>query len=889
VGGVDRVQIMVNEVTTRSSSSPQINAPSSIWPDISVGDDSYSSVFLKGDETSPRCALLIQDTEVIVSPKTRSRKKKIPWSRPLRLIPGDSDWGASLEKLSSLTKRKSFHVEPGFVLVHTDQWKFEIKWAQIKADDSDSNETRVVGVRTSSRIPQNNAVLFLGTRLDLGVVLYRDRICLRALISTREQSLESIALAETHLEDDRTGLSIWNVPDIDLAGCRDIYSPGWHYQNDPIILPVGAVIPMPSTHVGRKKIHGSSQWFRITSEEVHDCDEGRVVQLHTNDFLFLSKRSLPKRKESFTLTMHPHEMSSIQIPRGIIMSTNWMKQITERMEHFPSTVAILCGVSGSGKTHNALLLSALMSFSFHRPRLYLDCRKLQKSKPRMREIFEEIDSLFAQARESRNAIIILDDIDILSPNLLVSDENNMSARTHSVNPATIDQSKLICDRLLHLFEAANVEANKSGDCQFSLIATCSSPDSIHSSLLKSSQAPIIHAKVPHITSEDRANLLMSMIRQYHPTMRNNLDHSKISKITEGFIPRDCEKLCLRVIRSYRANSSITLPDSVAAELVEFTPLARISNSRPKDCNHTVWDDIGGLFDVKEKLEATVRHPVLYRRIYARAQIQLPRGILLYGPSGCGKSYLVPALAQECNYHLVTCKGPEILDKYIGASEAKVRQLFERASQMAPSILFLDELEALAPRRGSDSTGVTDRVVNQLLTFLDGVEDVSSGTVFIIGATSRPDKVDPAIIRPGRLEQHLYVGPPESTNEWSDLLLTISKQWNLTPELSRALSNGDEISKMASDVPRLCPADIRAAFDTAHLNAVHRTLAGETSVNDIEKIEIEMEDIKFGLGETKGSLSESEANMLEPPYNSIGGHIQADSCPKTAPGQKISLR
>lgn len=212
----------------------------------------------------------------------------------------------------------------------------------------------------------------------------------------------------------------------------------------------------------------------------------------------------------------------------------------------------------------------------------------------------------------------------------------------------------------------------------------------------------------------------------------------------------------------------------------------------------------------------------------------------------------------------------MLDKYIGASEAKVRALFERASQMAPSILFLDELEALAPRRGSDSTGVTDRVVNQLLTFLDGVEDVSSGTVFIIGATSRPDKVDPAITRPGRLERHLYIGPPKNAKEWSDLMIKIAKNWNLKAESLRSLSIEEEIVKTVMNTPRLSPADVRAAFDTAHLNAVHRTLTEDVLGTDIKKIEIGIEDIRFGLGETNPSLSESEEKNLESIYNSFRG-------------------
>ncbi|EEC46118.1 predicted protein, partial [Phaeodactylum tricornutum CCAP 1055/1] len=172
-------------------------------------------------------------------------------------------------------------------------------------------------------------------------------------------------------------------------------------------------------------------------------------------------------------------------------------------------------------------------------------------------------------------------------------------------------------------------------------------------------------------------------------------------------------------------------------------------------------DVAGLFRAKEELVSTVVRPSIYTLIYQRAKVQLPRGLLLFGPPGCGKSLIVPALAKRCRFSLVLCRGPELLDKYIGASEAKVRDLFDRAATAAPSILFLDELDSLAPPRGSDHTGVTDRVVNQLLTFLDGVEENSSkGPLYVIAATSRPDKIDPALLRPGRLEKHVYVGLAE---------------------------------------------------------------------------------------------------------------------------------
>jgi len=518
-------------------------------------------------------------------------------------------------------------------------------------------------------------------------------------------------------------------------------------------------------------------------------------------------------------------------------------------------------------------------------------------KRKMGWILKEIDSLFTQVQETQDGIIVLDDLDVLSPNLLVDNQGGFAARTLSVNPIAIDQSKLIADRLSHLLEAANLKETTHGNstnCSsgFSLIATCSSPESINPSLRMCSRTPLSRIEVPVLSTQDRVDLLKAMIYRHHSSRKKmDLDGSNIARRMEGFLPRDLEKLALRVVRSFESNSLITFQESLFAELAEFVPIAQMSTPKGEVKFNGSWSDIGALFDAKDKLEATVYHPILYRRIYQRAKVKLPRGILLYGPSGCGKSYLVPALARECNYSIVTCKGPEILDKYIGVSEAKVRELFERASQMAPSILFLDELDSLAPRRGSDSTGVTDRVVNQLLTLLDGVEDVSSGTVIVIGATSRPDKIDPAIVRPGRLEQHIFVGPPESTTEWSDLLLKISRSWNLKPDSMYIFADGGEITRIVNDIPRLCPADIRAAFATAHLHAVHRTLAGDTPADSIEKIVIEIDDIKCGFMALRSSLSESEARILDNSYRSFRGnrpYLKAGSKPDI--GQlKTSLR
>lgn len=715
------------------------------------------------------------------------------------------------------------------------------------------------------------SVLFIGTRLDLQLSLHRGLIYLMPSTNTTEARAEELVLEEIDFDHRRNSLAAWNIPNIALSNNigKEIISK-CYYQDGQQYFPVGAVIPMPPTVASSRGKSLQDRWFRITSKETNYCDAELIVQLDSKEILCLLSSHRRDQKDTSDTFAVP-DASTIQIPQHIALTSDWTKPSLHRINHVGSTSVILSGVSGSGKTYNALLLSALESFCFYRPMYYLDCKKLLKAKPRMNEILQEIDLLFTKAAKAQNCILILDDLDTLSPNLLGSDGDEVSERTHSVNPAAIDQSKLIGDRISHLLQAMHFQGKNGQNGHIFLIATCSSADSINSALLKTSQVPFAHTKVPILSTEGRCEILNATIRRHNPGIVVDFDFSDVARRTEGFIPRDFEKLCLRALRSLRTNMmTMSLLDCLAAELENYTPIAQISNMDKNEKTNISWKDIGGLFDVKESLESIVRQPLLYRRIYARAQIQLPRGVLLYGPSGCGKSFLVPALARLCNYPLITCKGPEILDKYIGASEAKVRALFERASQMAPSILFLDELEALAPRRGSDSTGVTDRVVNQLLTFLDGVEDVSSGTVFIIGATSRPDSVDPAICRPGRLERHLYVGPPNSSEEWSDLLIKIATNWNVNAECLRALSEGGPIVNSVANTPRLCPADIRAAFDTAHLNAVHRTLKENVHGMDVEKIEICIEDMRFGLNETNPSLSERESRTLESIYKSFRG-------------------
>jgi len=702
--GNDRVRIRVVEATGDTNFNRNgISTECLVWPELPpVRRGSSSNRDNEDESRRPPCVLLIQDTEVIVTPKPRPSKNIPSWSSPLQLIPSDIDWGTSFSTLLNASKRNdTFRVEPSCVLIHHDQWPYESEWAHIQVEHSISSDriTRIVRVTTSSRIPRKNAVLFIGTRLDLNATVFLDYVKLRPSVSPREVSLNRILLDEFHLEYRRTNFEAWNTPEgslvyPNLTSCNEL---SFYCQNGPLVLPIGAVIPTSSPN-NAVPLKALDHWSRITLEAGFDSDsdERFYVKLYLKDILCLRKKKRPQRfsRSAFaTIAVH----SSNLVPDLIQLSLKSAPldstiKILDLIQFSCSTFTTLSGLSGTGKTHYAILFSMLISFCYHRPVLYLDCRKLHKMKPKMKGILEEIDLLFTKARQIGNVIIILDDLDKLAPNLS-NDATDINMKMHSaINPIEIDQSKLIADRIAQFLQAAD-----SGGCdpwisnKMSLIATCSDSSSLNPSILEGCRATPSHYNVPVLSSVDRADLLIAMIRR-HLMTDLDIDRSSITQCIEGFLPCDLVKLSLRVTRSFRKNPlHSSLQDLLVSELEDFTCLSKLVSTQDKRRNKTSLMDIGGLFHVKKKLQTTIHQPVLYKRIYERTKMHLPRGILLFGPSGCGKSFIVPALAREYNYSLVTCKGPEILDKYIGGSEANVRDLFNKASQMAPSILFLDEL------------------------------------------------------------------------------------------------------------------------------------------------------------------------------------------------------
>jgi len=226
-----------------------------------------------------------------------------------------------------------------------------------------------------------------------------------------------------------------------------------------------------------------------------------------------------------------------------------------------------------------------------------------------------------------------------------------------------------------------------------------------------------------------------------------------------------------------------------------------------------WEDIGDLERVKQELREAVEWPLKYPDVFKRLGIKPPRGILLYGPPGTGKTLLAKAVANESEANFISVKGPEVLSKWVGESEKAVREIFQRAREAAPCIIFFDELDAIAPRRGLHTdAGVTDRIVNQLLTEMDGIQILKD--VVVIGATNRPDILDPALLRPGRFDRVIYVPPPDVEGRYQIFQIH-------TREMP--LADDVDLRKLAEMTEGYTGADIEAVCREAAMNAARENI------------------------------------------------------------------
>ncbi|XP_023023254.2 nuclear valosin-containing protein-like smid [Leptinotarsa decemlineata] len=268
---------------------------------------------------------------------------------------------------------------------------------------------------------------------------------------------------------------------------------------------------------------------------------------------------------------------------------------------------------------------------------------------------------------------------------------------------------------------------------------------------------------------------------------------------------------------------------------------------------TTWDDIGSLTNIREELQLSIVAPVRHTEQFEKLGINIPTGVLLFGPPGCGKTLLAKAIANEAGINFISVKGPELLNMYVGESERAVRVCFERARNSSPCVIFFDELDALCPKRSANDSSSTSRVVNQLLTEMDGVGGRKG--VFLLAATNRPDMIDPAVLRPGRLDKILYVGLPLASDR-TDILRAITKNGTcpkLSPEVSlEAIAESGECEGFTG-------ADLAALVRESGVMALKDLLCGANLSQDVV---VTSEHFKRAFGKIRGSVSEKDRQYYE---------------------------
>jgi transitional endoplasmic reticulum ATPase len=520
------------------------------------------------------------------------------------------------------------------------------------------------------------------------------------------------------------------------------------------------------------------------------------------------RNEIVKVREMIELPMkHPElfERLGIQAPKGVLLH----------------------GPPGTGKT---LLAKAVANetnahfISLSGPEIM--SKYYGESEERLREIFNE-------AEKNAPSIIFIDEIDSIAPKR---------------EEVTGEVEKRVVAQLLALMDGMQSRG------KVVVIAATNRPNALDPALRRPGR---FDREIVIGVPDQAGRLEILQVHTRGMPLAEGVDLQKLASSTHGFVGADLESLAKEAaMRSLRRvlpkidlekesipaevlNKIIVTMDDFQGALTEVEPSAMREVLVEVPDIH--WSDVGGLKEVKSDLEESIEWPLKYRNVFDYAHTKPPKGILLYGPPGTGKTLLAKAVANESEANFISIKGPELLSKWVGESERGVRDIFHKARQSAPCIIFMDELDSLVPTRGASmgDSQVTERVISQILTELDGLEELRDVTV--IGATNRPDMIDQALLRPGRFDKLLYVPPPDLDSR-KEIFRIHLKEKPLAKDIS--------IDDLAAKTEGYSGADIESVAKTAAMSAIRNFISknkdDKESAKKLEQLIVTKEDFEQAM-------------------------------------------
>lgn len=535
---------------------------------------------------------------------------------------------------------------------------------------------------------------------------------------------------------------------------------------------------------------------------------------------------------------------------GMENAVQLMRELVELPLRFPElwTTAgvptpkgvLLHGPPGCGKT---LIANALVEETgahiviINGPEIM--ARKGGESEANLRQAFEE-------AQEKAPSIIFMDELDSIAPKR---------------DQAQGETEKRVVSQLLTLMDSLKASSNVM------VIGATNRPNVIESALRRPGR---FDRELEIVVPDEDGRHEILKIKTKDMQLGPDVDLFQIARDTHGYVGADIQQLTLEAgiqcIRSNIAKLDVDSEEPISEEALDVLEVSEAhmvhalsvcDPSTLRDNKVEVpdikWEDIGGLEETKRELQEMVRYPIEHRHLFERFGMQASRGVLFYGPPGCGKTLMAKAIANECGANFISVKGPELLNAWFGGSEANVRNLFDKARAASPCILFFDEMDSIARARGGGSGGgasdTSDRVINQILSEIDGMG--SGKTLFIIGATNRPDILDPGIMRPGRLDQLIYIPLPDYDSRVSIFKANLRKC---------PVADDIDMDMLASVTDGFSGADITEICQRAAKNAIRDAITAE--IERQERVE-------------KGELTQEEADALNDPVPFITrSHFEA---------------